>query len=241
MGKSSEKERKRLQAPNTWLAHEVKKVNVLPNPSSEDPAPFSAGDNAPIEPRPSGDKAPIESSKPKGHSQKLHVPSSVTPRQNPPCSQSTSAVLSSVPKNALGAPNIANSTAVTETHPLCKTSLATWALFQQVWLGMDNDVEEESAEGEDDESEDLGNDNPADGSHSDVATSNVIFERTIYATNSNKKPISTSTSHTSRKTPQLSPDPQVGNSMDENNDNNNDNNNGESPFLSANYLGLPWI
>ena len=90
---------------------------------------------------------------------------------------------------------------------------------------MDDDIEEEITESEDDESQDLGDDNPVDGSHSDVETSNVIFEQTIHATNSNKKHVSTSTSHTSRKTPQLSPNPQVGNSMDENNDNNNDNNN----------------
>ena len=80
--------------------------------------------------------------------------------------------------------------------------------------------------------------NPVDGSGSDVETSNVIFEQIIHATNPNKKPISTSTSHTSGKTPQLSPDPQVGNSMDRN-DNSNNNNDGESPFFSANYFSLP--
>ena len=85
MGKSSEKQRKRLWAAKAWLACEVKKVNVLPDPSSEDPALSSAGDNAPIEPAPSGgvnapssgDKASIESAKPKGHSQKPRVPSSI--------------------------------------------------------------------------------------------------------------------------------------------------------------------
>ena len=251
MGKSSEKQRKRLWAAKAWLACEVKKVNALPNSSSEDPALSSAGDKAPIKPAPSGgdntaslgDKAPIKSTKPKARSKKLRVPSSVTPRQNPPCSQRTSTVLSSVPKNALGTPTIADSTAVTETCPLCKIALATQALFQQVQLGMDDNIEEESTESEDDKSEDPGDDNLVDGSHSDVETSNVIFEQTIHATNSNKKPVWTSTYLLSRKTPKLSPDPHFGNSIDENNNNNDNNNdnNGESPFLSANYLGLPWI
>ena len=76
-----------------------------------------------------------------------------------------------MPQNALGAPTIANYTAVTETCPLHKTALATQALFQQVQLSMDDNIEEESTE-----SEDLGDDNPVDGSCSDVETSNVIFE-----------------------------------------------------------------
>ena len=158
-------------------------------------------------PASSVDKAPIESAKPKACSQKLHVPSSVATRQNPPHSQSTSAALSSMPQNSLGvpAPTIANSTAVTETCPLCKTALATRALFQQVQLSMNNDIKEESTESDDDSSEDLGNDNPADWSCSDVETSNVILEWTIHGTDPNQKPVSTSTSCTSGKTPQLSP------------------------------------
>ena len=143
-----------------------------------------------------------------------------------------------MPQNALGAPTIANSTAVTETHPLCKNALATQALFEQVWLSTDDDTKKESTESDDDLSEDLGDNNLVDGSHSDIETSNVIFKQTIHATDPNKKPISASTSYTSGNMPQLSPDPQVGNSMDENN---NSNNGGESPFLNANYFSLPWI
>ena len=143
-----------------------------------------------------------------------------------------------MPQNALGAPTIANSTAVTETHPLCKIALATQALFEQVWLSTDDDTKEESTESDDDLSEDLSDNNLVDGSHSDIETSNVIFKQTIHATNPNKKPISASTSRPSGKMPQLSPDPQVGNSMDENNSSNNG---GEFPFLNANYFSLPWI
>ena len=90
-----------------------------------------------------------------------------------------------MPQNALGAPTIANSTAVTETHPLCKTALATQALFEQVWLSTDDDTKEESTESDDDLSEDLGDNNLVDGSHSDVETSNVIFKQTIHAIDRN--------------------------------------------------------
>ena len=249
MGRSSEKERKKSRAANARLAREAKKVNALPNPSSADPALSSAGNTAPIKPVPLGgentsslgDKAPIESAKPKARSQKPRVPSSIITRQNPPRSQSTSAPLPSVPQNASGALTIADSTAVTESRPLCKTALATRALFQQVRLSMDDDIEEESTESDDDSSDDLGDDNPVDGSHSDVGTGDVIFERTIHATDSNKKPTSTSTSHASGKTPQLSPNP-VGNYMDENNgDDDDDDDDSESPFLSAYYPSLSWI
>ena len=68
-----------LQAANARLACEAKKVNALPNPSSEHPAYSSAGNNTPIKPAPLGDKAPI---KPKAHSQKPCVPSSVATRQH---------------------------------------------------------------------------------------------------------------------------------------------------------------
>ena len=98
---------------------------------------------------------------------------------------------------------------------------------------MDDDIEEEeSGESDGDLSEDLGN-NLVDGSGSYLETSDMILEQTIHAASPNKKLVSTSTSCMSGNAPQLSPDPQVDNSTDE-----NDDNDGESPLLSANYFSL---
>ena len=49
---------------------------------------------------------------------------------------------------------------------------------------MDDDFKEESTESDDDLSEDLGDD-PADGSSSDVETSDIIFEQTIHVADPN--------------------------------------------------------
>ena len=95
MGKSFEKEHKKVWAVNARLACEAKKAEAPLDPTSMDPAPSSAGDNTPVEPI-----------KPKAHSWEPHVP---TTRWNPPHLQSSSATLSSVPQNALSVPTLLHS------------------------------------------------------------------------------------------------------------------------------------
>ena len=140
MGKSFEKEHKKVWAVNARLACEAKKAEAPLDPTSMDPAPSSAGDNTPVEPI-----------KPKAHSWEPHVP---TTRWNPPHLQSSSATLSSVPQNVLGVPTTTNSTAVVEACPVHETTLTAHTLFQEIQQ-MDDKSEECNTETDDGSSDDL--------------------------------------------------------------------------------------
>lgn len=162
-------------------------ANTTLNSTSEDSRPVTS--NLP--------DPPTKSAKP--HSQPCASSSAVT-RRNPPHSQCGSAAMSSVSESCSGTP----ATTSMETHPCCKTALATKSLLEQVQLHMGDDSEETSnsiteIEADEDEVED-NEDNAL--SNDQLANSDVEIAHKLVVAPCNKTSNAAPTSRASGKAQQ---------------------------------------